>query len=104
MLAHYKQLIKLRKSSAALRTAEFRSILRHNHFRLFGYVRESGNEKIAILLNAGHQNQDVALDVSSAFKDGTKVKDAMSGKTFTVEGGKIQVQLPSMSGAIYQKI
>jgi glycosidase len=104
LLGHYKRLIRLRKSSVALRTGEFRSILRHNHHRLFGYVREAGTEKVAVVLNAGHQAQDVALDVNSAFKDGTQLKEAMTGKTFTVQGGKVLVPLASMSGAIFQKI
>ena len=103
MLSHYKRLTRLRHSSVALRKGEFRSILRHNHHRLFGYVREAGAEKVAVLLNAGHQAQNVSLDVSSVFQDGLTVKDALTGKTYVVKGGKVEIPLAAMSGAVLQK-
>lgn len=104
MLAYYKRVIALRKSSVALRTGEFRSIMRHNHFRLFAYVRAAGSEKVAVLLNAGHDTRSVDLDVSSVFQSGSKVRDALSGKTYTVENGRLHLQLPSMTGAVFQKL
>jgi len=104
MHAHYKRLIALRNSSTALRTGEFRSILRHNHHRLFAYVREDAKSKVAVLLNAGSDSRTVALDLSSAFEEGASIKEALTGKTYKVQAGKVDVQLPGMSGAVFQKL
>ncbi|MFP5503284.1 MAG: glycoside hydrolase family 13 protein [Candidatus Sericytochromatia bacterium] len=101
MLAFYKKLIAVRKAHPALRGGDMRTLMRHNHHRLFAFVREDQGEKMIVALNSGAEARDVAFSVNGEFKDGTTLVDALSGKAFKVEGGQVVVKgLPSATGVI----
>jgi glycosidase len=91
MLAFYQKMIALRRAHPALHGAEFTTLMRHNDFRLFAFLRGNGQERVVVALNSGHNPRDLNLDVSQAFKDGTVLVDYMSNKRFTVQGGKLAI-------------
>lgn len=95
MLAFYTKLIAIRKAHPGLRGAQFRTLMRHNDYRLFAYVRADANEKLVVAFNSGHQARDFQLDVSKEFANGTQLQDFVGGKTFTVTNG--QLSIPGMA-------
>lgn len=100
LFAFYKKLIAVRHSSSALRTGDFRGILRHNDYNLYAFVREDKKEKVAVMLNNGDTTRDWSLDVSSAFPNGTKLKDAMTGMAYTVADGHVLLKMQPKQGFI----
>lgn len=100
LLGFYRKLIALRNAHPVLRTGTFRSIRRHNDLGLFGYVRELGKDKVAVLVNNSGESREWTLDVSSAFKDGTRLSDPLTGKSYAVQGGQVPLKLAPRQGVI----
>ncbi|MNY21668.1 Amylopullulanase precursor [compost metagenome] len=100
LLGFYKQLIALRNATPALRTGAFRSIRRHNDLGLFGYVRELGKDKVAVMLNNSADTREWSLDVSSAFADGTALRDPLTGRSYTVQRGHVPLKLAPKQGVL----
>ncbi|HEY9722680.1 MAG TPA: alpha-amylase family glycosyl hydrolase [Oscillatoriaceae cyanobacterium] len=88
MLAYYKKLIAIRKAHPALRGPVFQTLMRHNDFRLFAFVRADQTEKVVVALNSGkNATYDFSLNVAGVFPDGAKLVDFMTGKTYQVGTG-----------------
>jgi glycosidase len=101
MLAFTQKLIKIRKANPALRGGDFRTVMRHNHFRQFAFVREDAGQKVLVALNSGAEARDLALKVGHEFADGTTLTDQMGGGTYKVTGGQVVLKgLPAQTGAI----
>jgi cyclomaltodextrinase len=90
-MAFYQRMIALRKAHPALRGAGFRTLMRHNDFRLFSFVRSDANEKVVVAMNSGHSPRDMALVVGTDFADGTAMVDYVSGRHFTVQNGTLAI-------------
>jgi glycosidase len=100
-LGFVQKLIQVRKAHPALRGSEFRTVMRHNDFRLFAFIREGEGEKALVALNSGNNPRDLNLNVGNEFKDGTVLTDAIGGKSFTVAGGQVQIKgLPIQTGVV----
>ncbi|HEY9900408.1 MAG TPA: alpha-amylase family glycosyl hydrolase [Pantanalinema sp.] len=104
LLGFYRQLIALRNANPVLRTGAFRSIRRHNDLGLFGYVRELGQQKVAVLMNNSASAREWSLDVSSAFSDGTKLSDPLTGQAYAVQEGHVPLKLAPKQGIILMPV
>jgi len=95
LLAYFKKLTSLRKSSDALEEGNFLEMWQDEH--IYGYQRQSPDgksEAIVILNNSrGEQTREIPLRAESKIPDGTVLKDALSGSTITVSNRKIKVTL-----------
>jgi glycosidase len=101
MLSFTQKLIKIRKANPALRGGDFRTLMRHNHFRQFAFVREDEGQKLLIAMNSGAEARDLTVKVGSEFKDGTTLTDLMGKGTYTVQGGQVVIKaLDAQTGAI----
>ena len=101
MLTFMKKLVAVRKAHPALRGGEVKTLMRHNHHRQYAYLRADRGEKLAVALNSGTEARDVAFEVKGDFADGTVMHDQISGKRFTVTGGRVVVPaMPAQTGAI----
>lgn len=101
MLAFTQKLIKIRKANPALRGGDFRTVLRHNHFRQFAFVREDEGQKILVALNSGAEARDLTVKIGQEFAEGTTLTDLMGGGTYKVTGGNVVLKgLAAQTGAI----
>jgi glycosidase len=101
MLTFTRSMIALRKAHPALRGGEVRTLMRHNHFRQFAYLRVSEGEQLIVALNSGAQARDVSFEVQGAFKDGVVLRDLLSGRDVKVLQGRVTLPgLPSQSGVV----
>ncbi len=76
MLEHYRKIIKLRKENPAMRSYEVEKLDVDGN-NLYGYIKISGNEKIAAIFN--FSAEDISFDSKSVFGN-AKITDIYSGK------------------------
>lgn len=101
MLGFMKKLIAVRKAHPALRGGETKTLMRHNQFRQFAYLRADKGEKLVVALNSGAEARNLAIEVKADFADGAVFQDLIGGKKFTVVGGKLNVAgMAAQTGAI----
>ena len=91
----------LRNTHAALRTGSFMTLLTDDTSDVYAYARFDARSSIAVALNAGGTQQTVKVPVSHAsVVDGTRMVDALSGRSYTVARGVVEVVLPSERGVV----
>ncbi len=90
----YKKLIQIRKENPALSKGDYKTLLTRD--MVYSYLREYKGEKIVCVINNELEPRDIEVDVPVT---GT-LTDLMSGKTFTVKGGKLTIHLDGQTGAI----
>jgi hypothetical protein len=101
MLRYVRKLVSVRNANPALRGGEVRTLMRHNHFRQFAYLRSDRSQKAVVALNSGAEARDLAFDVNGEFPNGTLLQDALSGRKVQVADGRVVLKaLPSQSGVI----
>ncbi|HWI66128.1 MAG TPA: DUF1966 domain-containing protein, partial [Symbiobacteriaceae bacterium] len=95
------KLNKIRSEHAALRRGKLENLQADQN--TYAFARILGEEKVVTVLN-NHASEAYTgeVDVSTiGLSDGSKLVDQLSGKSVTVSGGKLKVDLAARSGAIY---
>lgn len=94
----YQRLISTRQAEPALRRGEFQVLATHNDDSTLAYRRfVEGNDRDAIVaINNNVVAKDIVVPVGDVAKDGTRFTDALSGRTYDVQGG--QIKLEDMDG------
>jgi glycosidase len=106
MIGYYSTLAHLRQQHPALRTGAVATLLTGDTTAsgsdnsTYAFARVGGGEQAVIALNNGAGTNTATVPVSAYFADGTALQDALSGTTYTVSGGAINVTLAARSGAI----
>ncbi|MEB3300166.1 MAG: glycoside hydrolase family 13 protein [Candidatus Sericytochromatia bacterium] len=99
----YRDLIRTRSEVRALRDGWFQTLLRHNDRRLWAYLRDwSGDSRALVVVNSGDGTG--ALDVPverTSLKEGTQLRDALSGRTAVVRGGVVKLPDVGTVGSIW---
>lgn len=93
MLAHHKNLLKIRRAEPALRYGDFRKL--HSE-KLFAFLRRtlSARETIVVLANPTNRPVTEFLQLrESKFNDVTQLKDLLGSGTFTVLAGTVEATL-----------
>ena len=62
LLEFYRQLISIRNAQEALQTGSYRTLLADDERRIFAYQRGAGQDRIAVILNAGQEEAAVKLE------------------------------------------
>lgn len=100
-LAYVKKLIAVRQAHPALRGGTLKSLMRHNHFRQYVYLRENAGEKVVVAMNSGDEDRPMSFEVAGAFPEGAKLVDYLTGKQVTVQDGKVSLgAVPKRTSAI----
>lgn len=106
LVTYYSTLARLRKQHDALRNGTFETLLTgdttaaNTDDNTFAFARRTTNETAIVALNNGTNTNQVAVPVAAYFSDGTQLQDALSGQTFTVNGGTVNVTLAPRGGII----
>ena len=56
----------------------------------YAFARSNDHETVIVVLNKGKVNNKPSVPVSDYFPDGTILWDALTGKTVSVSGGRIE--------------
>jgi glycosidase len=106
VLSFYTTLAHLRKQFTSLREGSFETLLTGDTTaagsdnNTYAFARVAGAEKAIVVLNNGSASNAASIGVASYFADGAQLQDALSGNTFTVSGGVVNITLAARSGAI----
>ncbi len=101
MLRFVRKLVAIRQAHPSLRGGDVKTLMRHNHFRQFAYLRSDRGEKAVVALNSGAEARDMSFEVGNEVPNGTVLQDAMTGLKTTVVGGRVLLKaVPSQSGVI----
>jgi len=95
-LAHYKQVIALRRGHSALRTGSFRTILTDDAQDVLAFVREDERELVLVALNASSRVARVALPAL----DGTW-RCVYGDDRRRASGGRVRI--PAIDGRVWVK-
>ena len=97
-------LIGLRNSQSALRNGDRVALYRHNLDSTYAYRRTDANGSILVALNNSDATRALSVPnlpgASLLWPDGTLVQDALTGANYTVTGGKINLSLAALTGAV----
>lgn len=91
LLTLYQDLIRLRKSSVALRRGNIRWLLVDDPTRTFAFTRACDGEVVVVAVCAG--DAGVSLDIApDNVADGMVFVDALTGQSYMISGGRLQIR------------
>jgi glycosidase len=102
----YATLARLRKQHPALRTGSFDTLLAgdttpsNTDNDTYAFVRTSGADKVIVALNNGASTNTASVPVNNHFADGTTLYDALTGATYTVSGGAVNLTINRRGGIV----
>ncbi|HEY6739681.1 MAG TPA: glycoside hydrolase family 13 protein [Actinopolymorphaceae bacterium] len=100
-VALVKKLISIRRQYSALRTGSFLTLGVDDGAGLYAFGRMDADHRIAVLLNndtTAHSSRIPVYQLS--VPDGTTMTDAISGRTYQVSDGHVEVTVDGHYGAI----
>ncbi|WP_029688083.1 alpha amylase N-terminal ig-like domain-containing protein [Thermoanaerobacter sp. A7A] len=106
--AFFKKVVNIRNDNQVLKTGDLETLYANGDVYAFGRRIINGKDVFGkfypdsvaiVVINKGDAKQ-VSIDTTKFIRDGVAFTDALSGKTYTVQGGKIVVEVGSMDGAI----
>ena len=106
VLGFYTTLAHLRKQHESLRAGSFHTLLTGDTSpaagddQTYAFARAAGAEAAVVALNNGPAMNTAAVPVGAFYADGAQLQDALSGATYTVSGGAVQLTLAARSGAV----
>lgn len=100
-LAYHKELIALRNNYRALRRGRLHEL--HYGALTFAFARVLDQEQVMIAVNAGEDEQTIAIEAKSLFKNGQKLEGvfgSVKGQTCGFEKGALTITLPPREVAV----
>ncbi|MBD3178689.1 MAG: hypothetical protein GF417_03305, partial [Candidatus Latescibacteria bacterium] len=95
----YTRVISIRHDHPALRTGSFTTLLTEG--KLYAFLREQDDDRVVVVINNESGAQEIELPLGeSGFSDGSRLTDNLNGGIYSIEGGKLILELDGMSGAI----
>jgi hypothetical protein len=105
--AYYTKLAHLRKQYPVLRNGSFVTLMTGDTQQAnaapntYAFARVLANAETAVVaLNNGSAINSASIPVNGLFPDGTQLQDAISGATYPVSGGNVQITLAALTGAV----
>ncbi len=100
LLAHYRQVIGIRRAHSALRGGEFETLLVDDAQALYAFIRWDVGERVVVVLNNGPAAQTAVVPVAGYLENGTVLTDTLAGGAYTVVAGSVTVPVNARWGAI----
>ena len=104
--SYYTKLAHLRKQYPVLRNGSFVTLLTGDTQQAgtapntYAYARVLGGEAAVVALNNGPSSNTASIPVGGLFTDGTQLQDAISGATYGVSSGNVQLTLARLTGVV----
>jgi glycosidase len=104
LLEYYRALVSLRNANPALRTGAIEKIDPRTDAFVYAYLRQDSAAAFVVVLNFGDQPMPVTLDLAAtSLPDGHYVAtDALSKRTFDLDGLTLKLNLDAASGHVLQ--
>ncbi len=99
LYGHYKKLIKIRNSLSALRTGDFKTLLKDDKRDIYIFSRRENNRIVIVALNNSVKSAEIILEN----KNGDKFNDALNGEDFKSRYNKLKFTIPAKWGRILVK-
>ncbi len=106
VVSFYTLVAHMRKQFSALREGSIETVLTgdttasSSDNNTYAFARVSGSEKVIVALNNGVASNNASVPVSAYFSDGTQLQDVLTGATFTVSGGAVNIALAARTGVV----
>ncbi|HEX8472760.1 MAG TPA: alpha-amylase family glycosyl hydrolase [Pyrinomonadaceae bacterium] len=106
VVSYYTTLAHMRKQHPSLRNGAFETLLTGDTTpsttddNTYAFARTGGNETAIVALNNGSNGNTSSVPVATYFADGHSLQDALSGATYTVAGGHVNLSLAARSGVV----
>ena len=104
--AYYTKLGHLRKQYPVLRNGSFITLLTGDTQQAstaantYAFARVLSGVAAVVAMNNGSSSNDASIPVAGVFSDGTQLQDAISGASYAVSGGNVQVTMPALTGVV----
>lgn len=101
MLDFFKKLTSIRQENPALRQGDMNEMWQDD--KVFAFSRKCDEQEAIVVLNNAGNNEyrEIPIRPESGIKDGTVMKDLMTGQTVTVKGGKICANIAGKNAGIF---
>ncbi|HEX3685445.1 MAG TPA: alpha-amylase family glycosyl hydrolase [Bryobacteraceae bacterium] len=106
VIAFYTKLGHIRKQYSALSSGTFVTLLTGDTQQssaapnTYAYARVGTNQTAIVALNNGSATNTPSVPVGAYYSDGTTLVDVLSGNTYGVSGGNVNLSLPAISGVL----
>lgn len=95
LFKYYQRLIQLRKENMELMLGRYKTLVAEDDF--YAYSREAGSKKLVVAMNNSEHSIIQHINIES---NANEIKDFMEDRYYTVEQGKLVVNLPPYESAI----
>ena len=96
---YYRSLLALRERNIGLRSGSSRILVMDDRRLVFGFVRQSGANRVYVVMNFSDEAQDCRLSLHDVM-EGTKIDAPLQHLTFYADREGLTVTLPPRAGAI----
>lgn len=96
---YYRALIELREKNIALRSGSHRVVLLDNRRQILGYARQSGANRVFVLINYSDEPQECRLLFTDVL-EGTKIDAPLQRMTFYADRDGLTVTVPARTGTV----
>jgi|GEM_PF-853086 len=100
LLAHYSQVIGIRRDHSALRGGEMETLLVDDTNHLYSFIRYDDSETIVVVLNNQEGGRTAVVPVAGYLTNGTVLTDTLNWGLLTVVDGAITVPVAGRWGRI----
>ncbi len=104
MLGYVQKLTAIRNDSIAMREGKMLEMWQDDQIYSYGRVHPEGEAVVVLNNSADPQTREIPLRAESQIKEGTVLKDLLSGQTVTVQNGKIRSELGAKKAGIYMPL
>jgi len=94
-----KKLISVRKASIAIQTGAYQRVWVDEGKRGYAFARQAGDECVLAVLNASDKPMQAEIPVDALGWGNSNVKELIHGGDFSIEGGRLRIELPGYGGA-----
>ena len=92
VLSHWQKLGTFRKYHLAVGLGRHTMLQEEPYIFKREYAKDGVEDNVLVVLDLDQTSDNIMMDVFGVFNDGDKVKDYYSGKTYTINNGKITLQ------------
>lgn len=104
----FKKVISIRNENQVLKTGDLQTLYAQGDVYAYGrriingkdaFGNEYADSAAIVVVNKGEPTR-ITIDTRKFIRDGVEFKDALSGKSYVVEDGKVVIEVGAMSGAM----
>ncbi len=105
LFTYYKTLVAARNKYSALRTGDWKTVIRHNDHGQMVYLRSDASSKCLVFINKLNESSlTISTDGNNlsktSFPDGTTFTDLLTNRSYKTAKGKLTVNVPPSGGAL----